>query len=276
MNKGFAITEENGLKFMQIPSFTNTGQVKHGFSTRTGGVSQPPYAALNLAAHVGDNPEHVLENRLLFSTVLGINPRHWVTAKQVHGDRVYRAAAGDKGRGARDYESSLDCMDALITNEPGVPLATFYADCVPVFILDTATPAIGLAHAGWKGTVAKIPGKTLLAMAREFGTRPENCLAGIAPSIGPCCYEVDEYVMNRVREAFPYWQELATEGKEPGKWLLNLWEANRRQLLDQGVRPERITVAETCTNCHPETFFSYRAENGTTGRMSAVIMLKQP
>lgn len=275
MNKGFEmLSGENGVTFLQIPSFNQTGMVKHGFSTRIGGVSLQPYASLNLANHVGDNADHVLENRRQFSAVLGVNPQHWVTAKQVHGDRVYRVSPIDRGRGAEAYQSSLEDMDALITNEPGVPLATFYADCVPVFILDPITPAIGLAHAGWKGTVTKIPQKTLAAMNREYGTCPENCLIGIAPSVGPCCYEVDENVMSRVREAFPYWHELVVRGKEPGKWLLNLWEANRRQLLDVGVRPAGITTAEICTNCNPGTFFSFRADQGTTGRMGAVIMLR--
>ncbi|MHB1167312.1 MAG: peptidoglycan editing factor PgeF [Carboxydocellales bacterium] len=273
-NQGFLVlTGENGVKFLQIPAFSQTGLVKHGFSTRLGGISMPPYSSLNLAAHVGDSIDHVRENRRRFSAVLGVNTKHWVTAKQVHGDLVYRVTASDRGLGSEDYDSALEDTDALITNESGVPLATGYADCVPVFLFDPITPAIGLAHAGWKGTVAKIAQKTLAAMTREYGTHPENCLIGIAPSIGPCCYEVDEKVMSQVREAFPYWREITVQGAEPGKWRLNLWEANRRQLLDVGVQTAHITMAGICTNCSPETFFSFRAEQGMTGRMSAVIML---
>ncbi len=274
MNKAFVLTTKNGVDILEASAFNNSGLVKHGFSTRVGGISQGAYASMNLATHVADSLTAVQENRRRFSNALGIDPTAWVTAQQVHGDQVHLATRRDLGRGANDYESSISCRDALITNIPGVPLATFYADCVPIFILDPVTPAIGLAHAGWKGTVAKIPQKTIHAMQQAFGTLPQNCLVAIAPSIGPCCYEVDENVMLQVRAAFPNWRELAHASQEAGKWMLNLWAANQQQLLECGVRSEHIAVAECCTSCNTKQFFSYRAENGQTGRMGALLMLK--
>lgn len=274
MHHSFVLTSKDGVDFLEATAFNKSGLVQHGFSTRVGGVSQGAYASLNLATHVADCLTAVQENRRRFSNVLGIDPTAWVTAQQVHGDQVHIATERDLGRGATDYESSITCRDALITNIPGVPLATFYADCVPIFILDPVTPAIGLAHAGWKGTVAKIPQKTIQAMQQAFGTLPENCLVAIAPSVGPCCYEVDDNVMLQVRAAFPNWSELATVGQGAGKWLLNLWAANQQQLLACGVRSEHISIAECCTSCDTKQFFSYRAENGLTGRMGALLMLK--
>ncbi|HEX3031873.1 MAG TPA: peptidoglycan editing factor PgeF [Bacillota bacterium] len=270
---GLECVDKAGFQYLEIPSFAATGLVRHGFSTRHGGVSGEPFSSLNLALHVGDNPEAVRQNRQSLSSALGINASHWVTAQQVHGARVAVVTGSDQGRGAVDYPDALPDTDALITRERGVPLATFYADCVPVFFLDPVTPAIGLAHAGWKGTVYRIPTETLKGMGRYFGTRPEDCLVGIGPSIGPCCFEVDEQVVIQFQAAFDFWPQVITAAGE-GKWLVDLWQVNLRALMEAGVPAENITVAGECTRCHPETYFSFRAEKGQTGRMGGVIMLR--
>lgn len=272
MATGFELITSGDIPYLQISDFAGTGLVRHGFSTRKGGVSPIPYHSLNLAAHVGDALENVRQNRLLFSSVLGMTADHWVTAQQVHGTQVRVITTEDLGRGALDYAGALRDTDALITREWEVPLATFYADCVPVFILDTVTPAIGLAHAGWKGTVGKIPAKTLEEMSNSFGTKPKDCLVGIGPSIGPCCYEVDKVVAEKVEQAFEKGGELLIPAGE-GKWLLDLWQANRQELLKAGVLEKNITVAGLCTCCNPEMLFSYRAESGVTGRLGGVIAL---
>jgi len=273
MKAAFTEKEHNGVVYYTIPLFEETGLVAHGFSTRLGGVSQGAFTSLNLGTHVGDRLEAVMENRRRLCTVLGMNALQIVAAKQVHGDHVHVAAAADCGRGALAYESALEDTDALVTNEPGVPLSTYYADCVPVYFLDPVQRAIGLAHAGWKGTVLQIGRKTLEKMSREFGTKPEDCLVGIAPSIGPCCYEVDERVVEKVKRSFAFWSELV-KPQGQGKWRLDLWEANRRQLMEAGVNERNIAVAALCTSCRNGLFFSYRVDGGITGRLGAYLMLK--
>lgn len=271
---GFISEVKNHLRFYRIPSFEATGQVEHGFTTRSGGVSEGPYWSLNTAFHVGDAVESVRANRALACGALGINPDDIVAGKQVHGDRVEVVSLGDKGRGARVFEDALTDVDALVTAEQGVPLSSYYADCVPVFLFDPVKKVVALAHAGWKGTVAKIGLKTVKKMAEVFGTKPADCLAGVGPSIGPCCYEVSGQVIGLFKKSFSNGEELA-EFLHPGKWRLNLWKANYHTLLEAGLPENNIAVASVCTSCRSDLFFSYRAEGGITGRMASFIMLKQ-
>lgn len=268
-----ALASRGSLKFYTFPHIEATGQVEHGFTTRPGGVSGGPYNGLNTAFHVGDAPENVLRNRALACQALNINPRDLVSGSQVHGGLVEVVGRCDLGRGALSQEESLPGTDALITGEAGVPLSSYYADCVPLFFLDPARRVIALAHAGWKGTVLQIGRKTVEAMAAAFNSDPRQCLAGIGPSIGPCCYEVDKRVMEPLQGSFSTWRELAV-ASSPGKWRLDLWEANRRTLVEAGLPGENIIVSRICTSCHNDHFFSYRAQGGTAGRMAALMMLK--
>lgn len=272
MKKNFKLVKSGELAYLTIPSFEATGLVTHGFSTRLGGVSSAPYDQLNLGLHVGDAPSLVVQNRQRICEALGINPRHLVAAQQVHGDRVEVVTAQERGRGAVDYQGALEATDALITKEKKVPLTTYFADCVPIFILDPVTPAIGLSHAGWKGTVMKIGAKTIKRMAEKFGTKAQECLIGIGPSIGPCCYEVDEGVVERLAANFLNWETFLKPTGE-GRFLLDLWQANAQALMEVGVKKENITMSGYCTHCHRSLFFSYRAQKGKTGRMAAILML---
>lgn len=269
----FTIASKGDLKFYTFPHFEATGLVAHGFTTRAGGVSDGPYSALNTAFHVGDTVENVRANRALAGEALGINAAHLIAGRQVHGDHVEVVEQRDRGRGALFYEEALSDTDALVTGAPGVPLSSYYADCVPIFLLDPVKKVVALAHAGWKGTALKIGQKTVKKMAEVFGTDPGDCLAGVGPSIGPCCYEVDGRVIGPFQESFPYWTDLAGAASM-GKWRLNLWEANRRTLLDAGLKAENIVTACLCTSCRNDLFFSYRAQGGTAGRMASLIMLK--
>ncbi|OAT81847.1 peptidoglycan editing factor PgeF [Desulfotomaculum copahuensis] len=269
---GFTLVEQGGLKYLVIDSFQATGLVAHAFTTRCGGVSGGDFAALNLGFNVPDDPVHVLSNRAHICTALGWPAEHLVAGRQVHGDRVAVVTGGQRGRGAKSPDGALPDTDALITGERRLPLASFYADCVPVFLFDPVQRVIGLAHAGWKGTCLRIAEKTVHAMQSAFGTRPPDCLAGIGPSIGPCCYEVDEPVLERLRESFSGWPELVRPAG-PGRWYLNLQEANRRTLLDAGLPAAAISVAGLCTACHPALFFSHRGSGGRTGRMASLLML---
>lgn len=273
MPQGFMLKKEKGVEYFEIPAFAQTELVAHGFSTVKGGISEGCYSGLNLAFHTGDVPEAVLNNRAIFSQALGIESAHLVCGEQVHGEQIVKVTKEDLGKGAFEPKKSIKATDALITAEKNVPLITFYADCVPIFFLDPIKKVIGLAHAGWKGTVAKIGAKTVKQMQLEFNCQAENILVGIGPSIGPCHYEVDLPVMVKFQEAFPnYWEKLLSfSGNE--KAQLNLWEANAYQLREIGILNENITIAKNCTVCQTEYFYSYRAQ-GKTGRMAAIIMLK--
>lgn len=263
----------NKLQFFIFNHFEATGLVVHGFTTRNGGHSRDPYTSLNTAFHVGDAPEKVRANRLSACQALGISFKNLVAGKQVHGDSVAIVDEKDMGKGALSYVDALPDTDALVTGARKVPLSSYYADCVPIFLLDPGHKVVALAHAGWKGTVLKIGKKTVNKMVEHFGTEPAKCLAGIGPSIGPCCYEVDEKVIGPLRQEFDGSADFI-EAISPGKWRLNLWEANRRALLESGLLPDNIKTASICTCCHPLDFFSYRAEKGTTGRMASFLMLK--
>ncbi len=270
----FTATRQGEMPYYTFSRFNVTGMVTHGFTTRYGGVSRKPYDTLNMAFHVGDEPQRVLANRSLACERLGIEQESLVAGRQVHGDRVAVVTAVDRGRGAFEEEAALPETDALITNVSGLTLAGFFADCAPLLILDPVRRVAALAHAGRRGTALRIGQKTVQQMRMSFGTDPRDCLAGVAPSIGPCCYEVDDRVVDDFKKTFSNWRMLVA-GTATGKWRLDLWEANRRVLLDAGLRPENIAVAGLCTACHSDVFFSYRAHNGVTGRMAAFLMLRE-
>ncbi|MBW3621900.1 MAG: peptidoglycan editing factor PgeF [Armatimonadetes bacterium] len=230
----------------------------HGYSTRGGGTSDAPYASLNLGDHVGDDPHHVDQNRLRLTRALGLYPL-WVTAEQVHGGDVARVKETDAGE-------KIPGVDALITRTPRLPLALMYADCASVYFFDPERRAIGLAHAGWRGTAADIAGNTVRAMVEAFGSRPEDLWAGLGPHIGACCYTVGEEVV----QALEPWEGSIL--RQRGRIQVDLGASNRAQLREAGVREDRILAASPCTACNTDRFFSYRRE-GATGRMAAVLML---
>jgi len=262
---------KNNIWYGFFSQFYHAG-IRHGISTRLGGVSTAPYMSLNLGMHTGDDPAKVQTNRRLFCSAVGVNYSSVVSAQQVHKDTIAVVAHADAGRGADSYADALCETDALVTANPDIPLLLLYADCVPILFFDPVQRVIAVAHAGWKGTVAQIGVKTLNTMQKYFGSRSDDCLVGIAPSIGPCCYEVDEGVINPLSNSLNDWQDVAVNHGER-RWMLNLWEANRRQLLANGVLAANIAVAEVCTACNNELFFSYRAEAGVTGRLGALISL---
>lgn len=245
----------------------------HAISTRLGGVSRPPYDTLDLALHVGDEAAAVRENRGLFARSLGLDARRIVTPEQVHGDVVACVDEQDAGRGSQSYDDCIKETDALITDTPGLPLMLCFADCTPIVFLDPEKRAVGIAHGGWKGTVQSIAAKTLARMTEAFGTQPRDVLVGIGPSIGPCCYEVGAEVAARFCAAFPYAEELLLHETD-GHVHLDLWEANRQQLLRSGVPEDNIEVAGECTCCRHAWYYSYRADQGKTGRIAALISLR--
>lgn len=250
--------------------------VIHAVSTRFGGVSKAPYDSLNLALHVGDLPADVIANRQRFVQSLGFNLADIVTPNQVHGERIFRADDNYRGCGCMNYADSIPETDALITDVPNLPLMLCFADCVPIFFVDVERRAIGLAHGGWKGTLKRIAAKTLLRMQEEFGTQAKDCMIGIAPSIGSCCYEVGGEVVDKCKAAFPNHNELLIN--RDGKTYLDLWQANVVQLLEVGVPQDNIDVAGECTCCQSSWYFSYRSAQrkglDRTGRIAALIALR--
>lgn len=273
MSKFVIERNDNSVWFGRFEHLSNSVFIRHGISTRLGGLSQQPFSSLNLGLHTGDDANKVNENRARFCQAIGVNYPNAVTAQQNHGDNIAVVSKKDSGRGARSYDNSIANTDALITNTPDLPLLLFFADCVPVLIADPVHNAVGISHAGWKGTVAKIAQKTLLKMQENYNTNPADCLVGIGPSIGPCCYEVDAPVIDKLKEEFSEWDMLVTPRQE--RWHLDLWAANRLQLQEIGVKAENIVTSNICTSCNNELFFSHRAEHGRTGRIGAVISLTQ-
>jgi YfiH family protein len=248
--------------YRTIHEFTQTGLVKAGISLRSGGVSEPPYTSLNLATHVGDNPAAVSQNQRRFSDQTGIKTLKY--CQQIHSDTVVNADTLANSCWNRENQNvAKKTGDALISAKPGDTLGIFTADCVPIFILDKVTPAIGIAHAGWRGTLARIATKTIAEMKVCFGTFSENCLVHLGPSIQKCCYQVSLDLITQFEEQF---------GKSIRNGLnLCLQTANVSQLVDVGVPPASISISPFCTSCCTDNFYSYRAEGEQTGRMLSFI-----
>jgi len=251
-------------------------QVRHGVSTRQGGVSPAPFDSLNLSGKVGDDPANAAENRERFSrTVAGLPQERLVVLTQVHGARVVPATAADCGRGILPDAPLPEEADGLVTDQPGVPLQVLAADCVPLLLWDPLHRAVGAVHAGWRGTVAGTAAAAVRLMGEAYGTDPADLRIGIGPCIGPCCYEVDAPVLDALAAAHPAIVADVTRPVRPGHAMLDLQQANRLQLLALGVFDGSIEPMATCTACHPELLFSDRQAGRRTGRFGALIMLAE-
>lgn len=242
------------------------------FSTRHGGSGNVPFDTMNLAFHVGDKPENVRENRKRFTAAANISLDNLVCANQVHGTNIKLVTSEDRGKGAYNQENALPETDGIITSERDLIPGVFFADCVPIFLADPVQGAVGLVHAGWKGTLNGIAGKTVAGMVQAFGSRPSDCWAFIGPSIGPCCYAVGEEVLSFFSSG--RWRAVAPFAKKQDKWSLDLWAANKANLLEAGLSCAKIGLSQICTCCD-KRFFSYRKDGGRTGRMGAFIQLMQ-
>ncbi|MGB6134591.1 MAG: peptidoglycan editing factor PgeF [Acidobacteriaceae bacterium] len=284
------------IEIVRPEAWNRCSWLVHGFSTRTGGVSRayaPAQRAgeLNLGFGASDERENVLENRRRLLKALGVRPNTpLVTLKQIHSSVTRRVTRADADRLVRG--------DGLITNEPGVLLAIQTADCIPVLLADVKKKAVAAFHAGWRGTLKRIVENGVGRMRAEFGTRPDDLVAAIGPGIGACCYAVGEEVRSEFESQFAYAAEIFHEvsdsdpihlkypllfltARAPGhsnlgpQLHLDLMKANRRQLVDAGVRAEAISVIGHCTSCQHNRYFSYRAERGFTGRMLSVVGVRK-
>lgn len=266
------IHKEKELVYLTFPALSETGIADHLFSTRLGGVSRGYLGSMNLSYTRGDEKANVDENFRRIGRLLGRRPDDFVFTDQTHTANVKAVTRDDKGKGIvreRDYTD----VDGLITNERGIVLSAFFADCVPLFFVDPVRRAIGLSHSGWKGTLQKIGKVTVEAMEREFGSKPADIVAAVGPSICGSCYEVGEEVADGFRQAFSGGEKLLLD-KGDGKYLLDLWEANRNVMLEAGILEEHISITDICTCCNPDFLFSHRASHGKRGNLGAFLVLK--
>lgn len=257
----------DGVPYLAYPLLEKTGVVRHGFSTRLGGVSTGHCATMNISTTRGDDPAAVEENRRRIAKAIGVRAEDMTYTNQTHTTNV--AVVEAKDRGKRFMET-----DGMVTNVPEICLVTFYADCVPLFFVDPVHRAIGLSHSGWRGTVGKMGKVTVERMREEYGTDPAQVVVAIGPSICQDCYEVSEDVIEKFRENFDkaLWPELFYE-KADGKYQLNLWRANQAVLAEAGVPRENIAVTNLCTHCNPDILFSHRSTGTARGNLSAFLAL---
>ncbi|MCJ7822480.1 MAG: peptidoglycan editing factor PgeF [Armatimonadetes bacterium] len=256
----------------QFGILSGCGSLCHGITGRQRGVSEGPYAQLNLGLHVGDDAEHVVENRRRVCEALGVEFETCTFGQQMHGDALRLVSPGDAGAGRTRFEDGFAETDGLIVREPGITIGVFVADCVPLVFYDPETHVGAVVHAGWRGTAAGIAAKAVRFLAEECSARPETLLVGIGPAIGRCCFQVSEEVARAVGEAAR--SEEVAEVRD-GSWYADVAEANRRQLLAAGVKQENIELSGVCTSCHADEFYSERKLGRPTGRFGAFLSLRE-
>jgi len=258
------LVEQGGLRFFQFETL-DASDVVQGIFMRHGGVSPAPYASLNVSVSTGDAKDHVRQNVARAFGALDRDPVSCADLWQVHSAKV---VAAERPNGLQDH---LGQADALVTDRPEVSLFLRFADCLPVLLYDPRRHAVGMAHAGWRGSLKKVAKATVEAMSERYGSRPADLLAGIGPGVGPCHYAVGPEVVEQTRQAFDGVADRLLLRREGG-YHLDLWGANQAALQEAGV--EQIEVAEICTVCHSDDFFSHRASGGLTGRFGGLIGLR--
>ncbi|MFN7250925.1 MAG: peptidoglycan editing factor PgeF [Anaerobacillus sp.] len=247
-----------------------SGRVIAGFSTRENGYSIAPYNSLNLGLHVQDNDDIVIANRKKLASDLGIALNKWVFSEQVHGNNIKKVTQKDCSAGTLIFSNSVLATDGLYTNDKNVLLASLYADCVPLYFYAPTYNMVGLAHAGWKGSVGRIGPKMVQCWTGEEQIPVEAIHVAIGPSISAQNYEVDEFVINKVKKVITSHPYLPYKETKPNKFSLNLKELNKQLLMDVGIKEEKIVVSNYCTFEKTDLFFSYRRKQ-RTGRMMSFI-----
>lgn len=258
-------TTVQNLTVYQIGNFSNDPALIHAIFTRNGGVSRGNFRSLNLSTAVGDHPGIVDQNMVIACRAVGVLPEKTVGCRLIHGAEIATVTGTNKQR-------VMGPFDGLITAEPDIYLFMRFADCTPLLFFDPVRRAVGLTHAGWRGTMQNAAGATVQAMVNRLGCRAKNIITAIGPAIGPCCYEVGPDVITAAQHTFTRAGTLFKANGRPGHALFDMWEANRRQLADAGV--QQIISAEICTACHTDHFFSHRAEQGKTGRFGVILGIR--
>ena len=271
----FRNVERGGVPYLSFKALEDTGMVINGFSTRLGGASKGRFATMNFSYSRKDDPADVLENFTRMADALGVERDRMVVSYQTHTTNVRRVTREDEGKGVireRDYRD----VDGLITDVPGITLVTFYADCVPLYLVDQVHHAIGLSHSGWRGTVRRMGQVTMDAMKEAFGTRPEDVTACIGPSICRDCFEVGEEVAEAFADAFDpkYRDALYRANEKPGKYQLDLWKANEIIFQEAGVPKEQIHTTNICTMCNSDYLFSHRRVGEERRNLAAFLSIR--
>lgn len=267
------VNNKNGVVFLTFPKLEKAGGNIHGFSTRLGGVSDGIFSTMSFSTSLGDKRESVLENYKMFCSALGGDYKSVVLSDQTHTANVRVVTKKDIGKGLF-YERDYTDVDGLVTNEKGIILVTQYADCTPLAFFDPVKKVVAASHAGWRGTVNLIAKNTVDIMVSKFGCDPKDILCGIGPNISICCYEVDDPVIDQVKKLDFLDFDSCYSIKGDGKYMLNLKEVNRQILINSGIDPKNIDLADLCTCCNADIFHSHRATKGKRGTLALMIGLK--
>lgn len=275
MNKeeNFKLVTKDELTYVTFPIWENDERLSHGFSTRHGGVSTGTLASLNLGFNRGDETAHVMENYKRMCHGLNVPVDSLVLSKQVHELHIAKVGSKEKGNGIM-MDNKWESMDGLYTNEKGVTLVTHYADCVPLFFYAPEYGMIGMAHAGWRGTVGEIGKKMVRLWVEEENIPKEKIQVVIGPSIGACCFEVNEDVQSEFAKRFGEEAPFIAWDEEKKKYHIDLWMCNKESLIKAGVLEENIRISGLCTCCLHELFFSHRYTKGQRGTMGAFMCLR--
>ena len=266
---------QDKVEYLTFDSLDKLKCVKNVFTTRLGGISTGIHASMNLSFTNGDDPENIRRNFDIISKVIGVSPDHIVRSHQTHTTNILKVTKDMVYDDGLLHDPPGEDIDGLITDVPGVALATFYADCVPLYFVDPVRKVIGLSHSGWRGTVAGMAQITPEAMCKTYGCAPTDIHAAIGPSICKNCYEVDDVVADRIIEAFPSdYSTVLYPGKAVGKYQLDLWETNKRFMMRAGISEDNIEISGLCTCENPDYLFSHRASGGKRGNLAAFLMLK--
>lgn len=264
------------VPFLSFPMLSQIPFIKHGFSTRLGGVSSGYFSSMNFGVDHGlikDDPANIIENYTRIAKSIGVEPHSLVISRQVHKTNIRVVEDNDLGKGLF-IKADYDEIDGLITNKPNITLVTKYADCVPLYFVDPVHKAIGLTHSGWRGTVKKIGKITIEEMMKNYDSNPEDIIAVVGPSICADCYEIGEEVAEEFKKAFPMnWEDNIITPQENGKYQCDLWAANRAVLSEAGLKPEHIHISGVCTCCNSDLLFSHRKTEGKRGSLAAFLAI---
>ncbi len=270
-NEPFVLQKQNNLTIKPFGQLENSPVV--GFSTRKSGYSLNPYASLNLGLHVDDECDKVIENRKKLANDIEFPLDRWVFSEQVHGNKIKKVKEADCGSGTLHMNDAIKGTDGMYTTEKNILLASLYADCVPLYFFSPIYSAVGLAHAGWKGTVAKIGPNMIRIWSGNENIPLQSIYVAIGPSISQQNYEVDHYVIDKVNDVITNSNDLSYKEIGNNKYLLDLKQLNKQLLIEAGIREDHIFVSNLCTFNESELFFSYRRQE-RTGRMMSFIGMK--
>lgn len=274
IGNGTLLVTDGDLRYIEFECLNEFADIlTHCMSTRTGGFSIGECSSLNLGFNRNDSRENVLRNFQLLCDSAGLDAQSLILTNQVHGSIVRSVDKSDIGKGIF-RESNLTGVDGLMTQADDVTMVTFHADCIPVFLVEPGIKAAALLHSGWRGTLKSIVAQALNQMAGLPGFRAERLIAAMGPSIGSCCFEVEEDVYNLFKIKHP--NTVFYETVQNGKWKIDLHGIIKSEMIEKGLKEDNIHISGICTKCRNDLFFSYRGDHGKTGSLAAFMQLKQP